>query len=122
MGQESSEWRSLLRNMWDPFILLPPGRSKYRSVITSSKSPSRCHRDKALCSGYTYLLPALAAPGESTNNVCSLRGSFLKVLFLVFKGVAAWSHLHLPLHNRFSRPFMLFVPLEGDTERGALHK
>lgn len=53
VGQESLEWRSLLKNKWHHFILLPPGRSKYWSVITSHKSPSRCHRTKVLCSGYT---------------------------------------------------------------------
>lgn len=53
VGQER---RSLLKNKWHHFILLPPGRSKYCSVITSWKSPSRCHRDKVLCSGYTCLL------------------------------------------------------------------
>lgn len=108
MGQESSEWRSLLRNMWDPFILLPPGRSKYCSVITSSKSPSRCHRDKALCSG--YLLLELAVTRASTKNMCLLWGLFLKDLFLTFRGVAAWSYLHLPLRNCFSNSLCFFCP------------
>lgn len=70
VGQESLQWRSLLRNKWHHFILLPPGRSKYCSVTTSCKPPSRCHRDKVLCSGYTCLLLVLLSL-ERAQTACA---------------------------------------------------
>lgn len=109
VGPESLEWRSLLRYRWDPFIVLPPGRSKYCSAITCRKSPSRCHGDKTRCSGYTVLLLALAVTTASTNNVCSLlaSGIVLERPFPGFQRTGSVVSPPLPLPSCFLSPFVL---------------
>lgn len=66
------------------------------SAITTSRSPSRCHRGTARCWGYTY---PIASTGTSTNDVCWLQGLLSEDLPLISKRVVAWSHLYLPLSS-----------------------